>query len=939
MEVFAGWKLAVATGAVCCALVLPTAAMAAFGIRPGSESIAATNRTGTPDLVAGSHPYAFTTTLALNVEAPDSLGETRPEGGNLKDIEVQVPPGLVGDVTAVPECSEILLETTVEESRTECPNNAAIGVITVHFADGEVFYAPVYNMVPPPGMPAEFGFNLLKYGLDHVVFSVRTGGDYGVDAYVENVSQVASAIASTVTVWGVPAEASHDAERGVCEGTMGPSGALCPAEAPLRALLRMPTSCAQAPLLSTLRIDSWSDPGAFTSEGFASEGLSGCGGIEFQPSISVEPETDVADTPAGLKVEVHNPQQGLDSLEGPGEADLKDATVTLPEGLVVNPASANGLAACSSAQIALSSPGSGDCPEASKIGAVEIDTPLLDHPLPGAVYLAAQGDNPFGSLLAIYIVVDDPMTGLVVKLAGHVEPNPVTGQLSTTVTDSPQLPFEDFKLDFFGGQRAALVTPETCGVKTTTTTFTPWSSPEGQDAQPSSFFEVVSGTGAAACGPRRFAPSLTAGTISNQAGAFSPFTLTLARQDGEQALSTVSARLPNGVAGMISKVELCGEAQADTGDCPASSMIGHVTVTAGVGGDPITLPEAGKPEDPIYITGPYKGAPFGVSIVVPAQAGPFDLGTVVVRGKVNVDPHTAQVSIESEPAPHILQGIPVDLRTINATIDRPEFMYNPTSCDPMSVTGVIGSFEGTLASVSSRFQAAGCAGLAFKPAFKVATHAHHTRRFGAYLHVSLTMPGSEQAHIRSVFTELPKLLPSRAETLKLACSEVQFAANPAGCPVDSHVGVAIVHTPVLPVPLTGPALLVSHGGAAFPDLEIVLQGDGVTLEQTGTVNIVKGITSVDFKSVPDAPISSIELTLPEGPHSALAATANLCSEIVTKQIKTKIHGQTVHRKRSVKKPRTITMPTTITGQNGDVLRQATKITVEGCAASKKKTKK
>jgi hypothetical protein len=565
--------------------------------------------------------------------------------------------------------------------------------------------------------------------------------------------------------------------------------------------------------------------------------------------------------------------------------------------VAVSPAAAAGLVACSPDQIGLHNAAEPRCPDASKVGSVEVHTPLLPDPLRGWVYIAQQSNNPFNSLLAIYVVAQGD--GVLVKLAGHILADPGTGQLTTTFDDNPQLPFTDFKLDFFGGPRAALSTPESCGAFTTTSSLTPWSGTA--PVPPSDSFTI--GTGCT----KGFSPSFEAGSVNAQAGAFSPFTLTLSRSDADQKLEEIAVRMPQGVLGMLKSVPRCPEPQASNGTCGAESEIGHTTVAAGVGSTPLSL--AGK----VFLTGPYNGAPFGLSIVVPAVAGPFNLGNVVVRAAVQIDPHTAQVLVTSDPLPRMIDsvegmrsGIPADVRTVTVTIDRSGFMLNPTSCNPTSVSGTITSTHRTSVAVTSRFQVGGCASLVFAPKFTAVTQSRASKADGASLDVKVAS-GPGQANIAKVRVLLPRALPSRLSTLQQACLASVFDRNPAGCPAGSVVGTATARTPVLKDPLTGPVYLVSNGGARFPDLVLVLQGEGITLYLDGNTNIRKGITSSTFEAVPDAPISTFDLMLPEGPHSALAATANLCRT-------------------------NLTMPTTITGQNGAVVKQATRIAVSGCVA-------
>lgn len=920
-----------------------------FGVEPGSYSMQTEAEGGLPATQAGAHPFQMTTSFAFN-----NTGEGTFQPALPRDQNFDLPAGLVGDAQATEHCTLAEFTTPVSNAENECPAQSAIGVAVIWIAPtiGAPPIAapePVFNLVPGVGEPARFGI----YPDAPVLIdtALRSGSDYGVRVSVHNLTQGLGLFASTLTIWGAPGDHVHNSTRGwkCLEIT---NECATNAEEPQKSLLTMPSQCGPKKFL--LGVNSWSDSEFVAPvESSSPLTLDGCSDEEFEPEIRLQPTTTDAYTTTGVDVRLKVPQEAGEQPEAVAEADVRNTTVTLPPGLQVNPAAAAGLTGCTVQEIGYEAkrseregrpvfteeseaerlgeaPHQDECPESSRLGKVTVHSNLLSEPLTGYVYQASENENPFKSLLALYIVAEAKKAGVRVRLAGEVKVQS-DGQLVSSFLNTPQVPFEEFTLEFFGGDKAPLATGN-CGEYRTTTSIEPWSSGAAGEilTQPDSLFDVTSGPGGSSCSSvGGFTPAFAAGTVNNNAAAFSPLRVTVSRKDGEQTLSTVAMKMPPGLAGMISKVQLCPEAQANSGDCPAASKIGHVRVSAGVGGEPIELPEPGKPEDPVYITGPYKGAPFGLSIVAPAEAGPFNLGTVVVRGKISVDPHTGQVSIESEPAPTRLQGIPLDLRSVEVVVDRPGFVYNPTNCQSMSVAGTIGSSEGTSEPVSSHFEAANCATLSFKPAFKVFTHKKHTRRFGAYLRVEVT-PGLEQANLKSIYVELPKVLPSRQETLKLACSAAQYAANPASCPAESRVGTAIVHTPVLPVPLTGPATLVSHGGAAFPDLDLTLQGDGVTIEQTGTVNIAKGITSAGFESVPDAPISSIEMTLPEGPHSVLAATANLCFQTVTKRVKLKVAGKSVYRERHVKEKRKLDMPTIITGQNGAVIKQKTQIAVEGC---------
>jgi hypothetical protein len=599
------------------------------------------------------------------------------------------------------------------------------------------------------------------------------------------------------------------------------------------------------------------------------------------------------------------------------EASVKTTTVALPAGVALNPAGADGLMACSTEQVGLDSPAPISCPEASKVGTVEISTPLLPEPLVGAAYLATQEANPFGSLIAIYLVVEDKKAGVLVKLAGEVKPNPVTGQLVSTFKETPQLPFEDLRLNFFGGSRAPLGTPALCGGYTTTASIEPWSGNAPVDS--SSEFQITSGPNGSPCSnPLPFDPSLTTGSLNIQAGAFTPFTMTMSREDGNQNLDAIQLKMPSGLLGTLSSVKLCGEAEGNAGTCGPESLIGETTVSVGLGGNPYTV-KGGK----VYITGPYEGAPYGLSIVNPAKAGPFNLGQVVVRARIEVNPENAALTITSDATgpyaiPQIIDGIPLEIKHVNVSINRPDFTFNPTNCAPQEIGGSLTSSQGAVSTLHVPFQVTNCAVLKFKPIFSVSTAGKTSRANGASLSVKLTYPKAafgSQANIGKVKVDLPKQLPSRLTTLQKACPASTFQGDPAACPADSRVGMATATTPVLPVHLEGPAYFVSHAGLKFPELIIALSGEGVTVYLHGETFISpSGITSSTFRTLPDVPIGVFELKLPQGPDSALAANTNLCAA-------------------------KLVMPTIFVGANGMSIKQSTPVTATGCAKKARKGRK
>ncbi|MGN6372196.1 MAG: hypothetical protein ACTHM1_04300 [Solirubrobacteraceae bacterium] len=881
-----------------------------FGIE--SFKMELLDESGQPYTQAGGHPFKMVVNFALHTSGH---GVNGPNGdGNLKDVETELPPGLVGNPTATPRCSHGELQLQ------NCSDAAQVGMLEIE-SSVERLVAPLYNMVPTTDIPAEFGARFGGYTNVYIDAGVRSGGDYGVTASSLNSSTAVSVTGVNAILWGIPADPGHDNER-YCRHDIGGGviqfAAGCESSAVAEPFLIDPTSCSAE--TARLRVNTWQAPDESVRAESQLPAFTGCDKLAFDPSISVLPDTSTEDSPSGVTVKLHVPQNESKSLEALSAPDLREAVVALPAGVTVNPSAANGMQACSLEQIGLENANQPTCPDASKVGSVEIESPLLPDTLKGSVYLAEQERNPFGSLVALYVTAE--ADGVLIKVAGETRLDPLTGQLTSTFKDTPQLPFSDFRLHFFGGPRAPLSTPKLCGDYQTTSTLTPWSAPEsGPAAFQLSSFLIDAGPTGGPCTSPGFAPGFTAGTTSNQAGGYSPFTFTMSRGDGEQNLGTISSTLPPGLTGMLTKVPLCDEAQAKAGTCPAASMIGHVTTGVGAGPDPLFVPEQGKPLDPVYLTGPYKGAPFGLSVVVPAEAGPFNLGEggrpVVVRAAVRVDPITAQITVTSDPLPQILKGVPLDIRSVNVTIDRPEFTLNPTSCERMQIAGTIDSGAGASTTVSAPFQATNCAALSFKPLFQVSTSGRTSRRSGASLDVKLSYPkgalGSE-ANIRYVKVDLPKQLPSYLPTLQKACIESTFARNPADCPAASIVGTATASTPVIPVPLTGPAYFVSNGGAKWPELVIVLSGYGVTVQLHGETFISKGVTSSTFDSVPDVPIGSFELRLPQGPNHALAANGNLCAS-------------------------KLRMPTKFVAQSGLEIRRSTPIAPTGCSKHKPKHQK
>jgi hypothetical protein len=956
-----------------------TTAPPTFGV-DAADGVNAANDAGDPETRAGGHPYASDVSLDFNTTVNDDAFKGYPLPPTeaiasvwpvepTKDVFVDLPPGFVGDPSGVAQCTALELGKAIQaQPRPLCPPSSQVGTALIRSNNLSGFLAavfgpiPIYNMVPSPGSPASFGLNV-EGTIVRLEASVRSDSDYGLSIDLTNLSEALPIAGTSVSFWGVPSDPVHDRDR-ACPDQPNPweGGQTCASGAPRSAFLRNPTSCTDASvgLPTRMHIDSWFHPGDFKDATFFQHelpgypfppgdqgprvGISGCEKVPFDPKLSGSPDASAkAGSPSSFSFDLTLPQS--EDPNSIGESDLKTAVVTLPEGVRVNPSSADGLQGCGPDQIALRSNAEPTCPDASKLGTMEIDSPLLDTPLTGSIYLARPFDNPFGSLLAVYLVAS--AKGVVIKVAGKVRTDPSTGQLTATFDNNPQLPFTRVRMVFNGGPRAPLTLPNACGPHTTHAVLTGWN---GKVVNRTSTFTVSGDGHGAPCPTSKFVPGFIAGTQNPVAGAFSPFSLQLTRTDDDSEFSSLSSlSLPKGLLANVASIATrCTIEQADTHACPADSHIGEVTAGAGAGPNPFYVP------GDVYLTGPYKGNPFGIAVIVHAQAGPFDLGYVVVKGAIQIH-DDGSVTVVTDPFPTILQGIPLQVRDIRVNLDRPGFMFNPTSCNPMSINGTVLSTANQQAGVSSRFQVGECANLAFKPSFTVSTAGRTSKANGASLRVHLgthegpTSAGAaRESNIAKVDVQLPVVLPARLPTLQKACTAAQFATDPAGCPVGSFVGTAVAHTPILTSPLSGPAILVSHGGEAFPDLVLVLQGEGVRINLTGHTQIKKGITYNHFETVPDAPVSSFDLTLPAGPHGVLTTDIpgrNLCATTrtvaVTKRVTRRVHGHTRHvtikAKKAIAAP--LLMPTTMTAQNGAVIHQNTKIAVTGCATVKTKAKK
>lgn len=801
-------------------------AFAAFGISSFSATVMkdATH----VQTQAGSTPDVGITDFTLN---SDLAAVTDP----VQDIRVDLPPGLISNPQATPtKCASL----------GSCDATTQIGTVDITVAGLlPVTGIPVYNMAPPAGTVSDFAFDgaALGLGATHIIGGVRDTGDYGLFFTIHNASGL-PITHSKLTFFGNPA----------AHGT----------GAPAAPFIRLPTTCA-GPQTTKLTVVSTSGVTATSTDTTKDDngdpiGATGCDQVPFAPTLAVTPSSTQRDAPVGATIDVGVPWQGDPAKLA--SSHVKDTVVTLPPGMSISPSAANGLEACTDDQFAQGTHDAIACPAASKVGTAEIRTPVLPGALKGSVYLGApQADNPY----RLFVVADG--FGLSVRLKGTVAADPKTGQLTTTFADTPQVPFSDFILNLNPGPNATLASPLACGDATTTSQVTPYSGTAA--AAPTSSYTVdLDGTGGA-CPATPFGLGFSAGTQPLAAGAFAPFTLNVTRDDGQQYLSGLTIEEPPGLLGVLQNVPLCAEADAAAGSCAEASRVGTSTVTSGPGSAPFTI------TGPVYLTGPYGGAPFGLAIVIHVVAGPFDLGTVVVRSAIRVDPDDAHLTIATPALPTILRGIPLRLRSVTVAIDRSQFIFNPTSCGPMAVGATLSSDEGATQAVSSPFQASGCDALPYAPKMTLKTRAA-VRPRPASLSVTLSQSPGE-ANSRSVSVHLPTQLGARFDTLGLACPEATFKADPAGCGAGSKVGTVSAATPVLAAPLTGTVYLEAHPGGKLPTLEAVMQGSGISVDLSGTFTLNNGITST-FATVPDVPITSFTLNLPAGEHSALSASTDLC---------------------------------------------------------------
>lgn len=878
-------------GAILGAAILTAPASADFGLN--DPSIEFLNKNGTEARQAGSRPYAMRTTINVNTT---TSGKSELPIDAAKNLITRLPAGFIGDRNATPRCSGAEFVDIIENI-SSCPDSSAVGMVKLRVGiEGPLeATAPVYNLEPPPGAAAKLGF--VTIGDVPVTLEVGVNPDppYNVIVRATKIAQPIRFYGAELTIWGVPASPDHDAERGSCAGSGG-----CKANVPPRPFVTLPRSCSGQDLITDIEVDSWQKPGAWLHYPISTPSMVGCSLLGFAPRISALPTTDQADSPTGMNIALEVDDENLTNPapSATAHSDIKKAVVTLPEGVTANPSVAEGLGTCSAEDLATehvdSEPGEG-CPQASKIGTVRVETPILEGEIiEGELFIATQYENPFGTLLALYMVIRDPELGILVKLPGKIEPDPVTGQLVGTFGEAPyelpQFPLGRVRIQLREGGRSPLVSPATCDTYTTVAEFTPWANP-GKTLSTTSSFQITRGVGGSDCPPAGappFDPGFTAGSVNNEAGAFSPFSMRFTRRDGDQDLTRVSAAMPRGLTAKLAGVAQChpnaiatargksGRAELATPSCPENSRIGSVLGGVGVGSQ-LTYASG-----VLYMAGPFSGAPLSVVAIVPAVAGPFDVGTVVTQFGLKVDPRTAEVRVDgaaSDPLPHILAGIPLRVREVRAVVDRSQFVLNPTSCER---TGAIADIWGGGAnpfttaddfpvSRFQRFQAANCARLGFKPDVSL-TLKGGTKRgdFPALRTVYRPRPGD--ANLSRMVLRLPRSAFLEQGHFRDICTRVQFAAD--ACPGGAVYGRARAFTPLLEQPLEGPVYLRSSSND-LPDLVLDLHGL-VDFEAIARIDSHKGGIRATLENLPDAPIEKVVVTMEGGRKGLIVNSRNLC---------------------------------------------------------------
>jgi hypothetical protein len=819
--------------------------------------------------VAGAHPDV-TTRFELNSKENSEFPGALFSAGRAEDISIELPPGLVGNPNVVPRC------TTGQFLKDfNCPVASQVGTVTVLLSGntpGQTFTEPLYNLTPPHGRDAvaRLGFPAAFFPT-FVDITVRTGSDYGLTATVHQASGQAPLVSATTVLWGMPASPIHDEQRLTALEAIicGGSGTACfvgsrPSGLKPKPFMSNPTACQDQEV--RFSATSYQLPGQIFRAAAPLPPITECEDVSFEPEFKAVPTSRQAGSPTGLRAVLRIPQN--EAVNVPATSAMRDAKIVLPEGMTLSASAADGLEACSSEQVALGLEVDSACPDTSKLGTARIVSPALPEAIEGAIY---QRTSEPGHLFRLWLVTDE--FGLHLKLPGEIVSDKQTGRLTAEFNEMPQLPVAEIELNFNEGPHAPLKNPDACGTYDTAYEFTPWSG--NPPVTGSSQMTIDQG-----CGMGGFNPGLSAGVADPVAGAFSSLVVDITRQDGDDNIGSFDVNLPPGLLAKLKGVPLCPDAAAVTGACPAGSQIGSLSVATGAGSEPLWLPQPGKEPTGIYLAGPYMGAPNSVVTKVPAQAGPFDLGTVVVRAAVAVDPDTARVSVKTDPLPQILEGVPILYRTVHADVDRKHFAIAPTSCKAMTINSTVASVDGAVAHPSDRFQVGECAALRFKPKLTLKLKGGSARGDYPALTVRLKTHKNE-ANIRKISVALPHSEFLAQEHLNTICTRVQFAAD--DCPKGSIYGYAKAVTPLLAKPLSGPVYLRSSSHK-LPDLVAALHGQ-FDINLSGRIDSVNDGIRTTFNSVPDAPVSKFVLKMKGGKKSLLVNSEDLCESVQRATVK------------------------------------------------------
>jgi len=810
---------------------------------------------------AGMHPDV-TTDLVLNHTEEGGV----PTGiARIDDVALRLPPGLSGNPTNFPRCGV----AQMWQPQGGCPPDSQVGIVRLRLSagGGAGTVHPLFNIEPGPNMVARLAFYVtVKPVFIDVV--VDPTDRYRVLGRVEGADSTAVVVSAKTILWGVPADPSHDELRRTdLEATICPvdnaclvggkrSSSLTPAP-----FVNNPAACEQQPL--DVAVTSYELPGqVFTGHGELPP-ITDCDKVPFDPSLQVAPTNHRAGAPTGLRAVLDVPQTNAVNL--PASSPVKDAVVTLPEGMTISTGAADGLEACSASQVGFEEDVESSCPEAAKLGSATFVSPALPRAMHGAVYQRAP--EP-GHLFRIWLVSDE--FGVHLKLPGEIQADPQTGQLTTAFHETPQLPVETIELELKGGARAPLKNPEDCGTYATKYELTPWSGNPPVVGQ--SQIQIDEG-----CNAGGFSPQLEAGVTNPVAGSFSPLLVNLNRSDGEDNISGFEITLPEGELAKLAGIPLCPDAEAPSGECPPDSQVGSVAVASGAGPQPLWIPQPGKSPTAVYLAGPYKGAPYSLLTKVPAQAGPFDLGTVVVRTALHVDPQTAQVSAKPDPLPQILEGVPILYRTLHVAIDRPGFALNPTDCEPMSVKATAKSARGATAALEDRFQVGECGELGFKPRLSLRLKGKTERTGFPALH-AVYAPRAGDANLKDLTLRLPPSEFIEQGHFRTICTRVQFnagAGNGQGCPAGSVYGHIRALTPLLDKPLEGLVYLRSSNHD-LPDVVFALHGQ-IDLDVALRIDSVRGALRASLAGAPDAPLTKAVLDMQGGQKGLFVNSTDVCA--------------------------------------------------------------